>query len=512
MSDPTSPDAVSASGEPVADGIRRRSLRRIIAICFGVGVVLGVVIGVTVSVSSQSDDDVAKLSWTALEDGLEEARLTVPVDHSDPDGKTLELRIVRRPAADPAARIGSLLVNPGGPGFGAEVMVANTAGLLKPEILRHFDVVGMDPRGTGKSVPAIDCIDSADDLIATVDISPQDDTARQEQATVTNSFAKGCLERTGDAIAHMSTASTARDLDLLRRALGEDTISYFGVSYGCGLGATWATLFPETVRAAVLDGCEDPTADGFEAARQQATGFQRSVEAFLEKCESAGSECPIGKDRAPIEDLRELWVRAASGEVAGLPGRPALNEWMLQTAINVAMYSEDFWPIFAEAIASGLQGDGSILMQLADAYLQRRDDGTWGNEIEAFTVIGCMDDPTRPSAQETESLFAELSSIAPLVYPQGFFSAPVCEELPTPGDSPVTITGSGTPTLLVIGNTGDPATPFASTERMAAALESSVLVAVKSNDHGGYGINDCINDTVHRYLIDGVAPSAGTTC
>jgi|688.fasta_scaffold162734_2 pimeloyl-ACP methyl ester carboxylesterase len=508
MTDHGSTDETQTTDQSGPARTQRRKWRIVVALVFVAGVIGGLVIGF----STQSDDDNQTLSWMEFKGGLQEATLTVPIDHSKPEGETLTLRILRRPADDPTKRIGSLLVNPGGPGFGAESMMMGAKEFFEPEILSRFDIVGMDPRGTGLSTPAIDCIDNYDEFIAVVDISPQDSEAREKERESTKSFAENCVERVGDAIAHMTTAATARDLDMLRRALGEDTITYFGTSYGCTLGATWATLFPNTVRAAVLDGCEDPTADEIESARQQAIGFQRSVEAFLQKCESVGDKCPIGKDRKPIEDLRELWNRAASGELTGMPGRPSVNEWVFQTAIIVSMYSEDYWPALAEGLAAGLQGDGSILMQLSDAYYQRRTDGTWGNELEATLVISCMDNAKRTTTQESEALNAELPKIAPLIYPQGTFSTPICDALPAAGDSPITITGSSAPPLLVIGNTGDPATPFASTKKMAAALQSSILVAVESNNHGGYGINDCINDAVHGYLIDSVIPEDETTC
>ncbi len=507
----TTTDTTHDAPEPGTNdpGSRRRRGRSLVAVVLVVALVAGLVTGV---LTSRSDEEGADLDWKKLDDGIEEAVLTVPVDHSLSGGPTLDLRVLRRPADDPTSRIGSLVVNPGGPGFGAETMVVGAEDYFDAELLSRFDIVGLDPRGTGGSTPFIDCIDDFDALTAATDLTPAGEAERARQVATMASFAEECIERTGTAIAHMSTAATARDIDLLRRALGEDTISYFGTSYGCELGAAWATLFADTVRAAVLDGCADPTADPADSARQQARGFQASVEAFLAACLDAGSECPIPHEGDPADALRRLWDLAGEAAIAGLPGRPPVNESVLQTSIIVSMYSEDIWPTFAQAIALGLEGDGSVLMQLADAYNQRRPDGTWGNELEAFFVISCMDAVDRPTPEEQAELAEELAEIAPLVYPSGYFSVSGCNVLPAPADEPVVITGQGTPTLLVIGNSGDPATPFASTQRMAAALASAVLVEVESNDHGGYGINDCINGIVHRYLIDGTAPAAATRC
>ena len=495
--------------DELSPATRRRGLP-VFGTLLAVALVAGLITGI---VASRSDDAPApELTWTRVEGGLEEATLVVPMDHDDPDGATIDLHVLRRPADDPTQRIGSLLVNPGGPGFGAETVVVGAAEIFDTAILDRFDIVGMDPRGTGASSPTIDCIDDYDTLTTATDLTPDDDAERDAQLAVVADHGAACVERTGDAIAHMTTAATARDLDLLRQALGEDTISYFGTSYGCELGATWATLFPETVRVAVLDGCADPTADPAESIRQQAAGFQASVETFLQMCVDVGTECPIPHDGDPADALRELWARAADGGIPSLPGRPPVNESVLQTATIMSMYSEDIWPAFAMGIAMALDGDGSLLTQLADAYTQRREDGTWGDELEAFSVIECMDAISRPSIDEQIALNAELVEIAPLIYPTGMFSVSICGSLPAAADEPVAITGAGAPTLLVLGNTGDPATPFASTEAMVAALESAVLVTVESNDHGGYGTNDCVDDAVHRYLIEGVVPAADSRC
>lgn len=468
--------------------------------------------GLVTGVLTRDDGAASTLEWSKGADGVEEATLTVPVDHTDTDGPTMDLHVTRRVATDPDKRIGSLIVNPGGPGFGASMMVTQASMIFQEELLASFDIVALDPRGTGESTPAIDCFDDYDRLTSLSDPTPADEQARRAQMDESRALVESCVERTGDAIAHMTTAATARDIDLLRRALGEDTISYFGTSYGCELGATWATLFPGTVRAAVLDACADPTADSLDSMRQQARGFQSSLETFMAMCVSVGPECPIPHDGDPAEALRTLWDRVATEPIPGIPGRPDVNESTLQTALIAAMYTEDLWPVLAEAIATALAGDGSTLTELADSYYQRRPDGTWGNELEAFTVISCLDARSTPTDAEYEAISGELSTIAPLLYPEDVFITSQCPYLPAAGESPVTITGAGAPVLLVIGNTGDPATPFASTQRMAAALESAVLVAVESNNHGGYGINDCINEAVHRYLIDGTAPQEGTRC
>jgi pimeloyl-ACP methyl ester carboxylesterase len=497
---------------PDAPTPRQRRGLPLVVIIIVVALIAGLITGIIVSRSDSSDTAAPTLTWAPTESGLEETTLSVPMNHEDPDGPTLSIYLLRRPADDPSARIGNMIVNPGGPGFGAEMMLTGAEDYFGADLLARFDIIGMDPRGTGRSTPAIDCIDDYDALLAATDLTPRDDAARAAKISANREYAEACIDRTGEAIAHMTTAATARDIDLVRRALGEDTITYFGTSYGCELGATWATLFPDTVRAAVLDGCADPTADPQDSVRQQAAGFQASVEAFFATCLEVADECPIPHEGDPAAALLALRARVNEDGIPTMPGRPALNPALLRTATIVSMYSQDIWPAFAMGIAMALDGDGSLLLQLADAYYQRAEDGTWPNTLEAFSVISCMDARQTPTPEESAALDRELSVIAPLIYPEGLFSPSLCEELPAPADEPVTITGAGAAPLLVIGNTGDPATPFASTEKMAAALESSVLVAVETNDHGGYGINDCIDEVVHAYLLDLEVPAAGTRC
>lgn len=500
----------------LSEELPRRRPRRltVTATVIVTALIAGLIVGIVVGRSDSSDDavDVPELLWEPLDGGLEQTRLVAPVDYDEADGASLEVYVVRRPANDPANRIGSLLVNPGGPGFGGSVMAISAEMFFEPELLDRFDIVGFDPRGTGQSTPFIDCIDDFDELYAATDLTPEDDAARQRQLDLTRQYAEACVTRTGEVLVHLGTSNVARDMDLLRRALGEDTITYFGTSYGCELGAVWATLFPDTVRAAVLDACADPNADPAEGMRQQAQGFQASVEAFLERCSEVGADCPIYNDGNPEAAYLAVRELAATEGIPSLEGRPPVNEAFFQQAVIAAMYSEETWPALAFGLASALEGDGSVLTQLADAYSQRAEDGTWGNQLEAFSVISCMDATTNPTQEEQDALMSELSSLAPLLYTEGTFAASQCLLLPAAADAPVAATGGGASPLLVIGSTGDPATPLASTELMAAALEGSVLVAVESNQHGSYRVNDCIDEAVHRTLLDRELPAPGLRC
>ena len=217
------------------------------------------------------------------------------MDYEDPDGPTFELFLARRLADDQENKIGSLLVNPGGPGFGGAALAANAELNLGEELIERFDIVGWDPRGTGFSEPAIDCIDDYDRYFAGPDITPDDEAERQEIVDLAREFTERCVENNGDILPYVTTNNSARDIDSIRRALGEEEISYLGFSYGSELGATWATLFPETVRAAVLDGASDPEADPLEGSLQQARGFESTLTTYLAQC-SADPESAFHND------------------------------------------------------------------------------------------------------------------------------------------------------------------------------------------------------------------------
>ncbi len=447
--------------------------------------------------------------WEEIDDGIDVGTLDVPLDYDDPSHGTIELYVVRHRATDPDERIGSLLVNPGGPGFGGSYLAQYAPQIYDRGLVARFDIIGWDPRGTGLSEPAVDCIDDYDEM-AGGDITPDTPDEREELIESAREFAEACEANSGDILAYVGTNNSAADMDSIRQALGEDKISYFGFSYGSELGATWATLFPDTVRAAVLDGASDPNADPDAGLVQQSAGFEGTLTTFLAEC-SADDDCAFhnggdaeGAFDAFMADLDENPIPTESG-------RPDLTRGMALTAVAQAMYTPQLWDQLAEALADGRDGDGSGLLELYDSYYQRNPDGTYGNELEAFIAIGCVDDASRPTPDEADEIVPELNAAAPRFSPNttGDYS---CSFWPVDGDQRATITGVGAGPIVVIGTTGDPATPLVSTEAMAEALEDGRLVIVEADQHTGYGVNDCIVETVNSYLIDLVPPPDGILC
>jgi pimeloyl-ACP methyl ester carboxylesterase len=379
-------------------------------------------------------------------------------------------------------------------------------------ITARFDIVAWDPRGTGRSEPAIDCITDIDRVYGSYDLTPDDDAERQQIIELAEEFAGGCQRNSGEILSFVGTNDSARDMNAIRRALGEDRISYFGFSYGSELGATWATLFPDTVRAAVLDGAADPTAGEVESAAQQAAGFENSLDSFLTQC-GQESDCALHNDGDAAGAFDQLMAAIDEAPLPALDDRPPLTRAMALTGVARALYDESSWPRLADALAKAREGDGSELMRLYDDYYGRRSDGTYGDELEAFQVISCADNTERLTIEQQDEASRRVREVSPRMNP-GTTGAYGCVFLPESSDPRVDITGRGAGPILVMGTTGDAATPLAGTEAMAAALQDGRLVVVTANQHTGYSVNTCSRKVVDDYLIDpvGAVPAGGTRC
>jgi pimeloyl-ACP methyl ester carboxylesterase len=450
------------------------------------------------------------IDWERIDERFDRGTLLVPVDYGDPALGNFRLFLVRRRANDQEDKIGSLLVNPGGPGASGASFARGADFRFGTELLDRFDVIGWDPRGTYDTAPAIDCIDDYDEYLTGTDITPDSPEARQRDIDIAKEFQDICVEKNGPILQHVGTNDSARDMDSIRRALGEDKISYFGFSYGSELGATWATMFPDTVRAAVLDGAKDPNAGSLEWDRQQRVGFEHTLGLYLDDC-AQDSDCAFYNEGFTREAFDEVMDNIDAHPLPTKAGRPDLTRGMALQAVATAMYEDALWDQLSDALADAQQGDGEALLTLYDTYYSRMPDGTWPNLLEAFQVIVCMDSADRPTLEEYDANALELSRLAPRFSP-GTVGGYDCAWFPPSEDPRVAITGAGAGPIVVIGTTGDPATPLAGTEAMASALQDGRLVVVDADQHTGYGTNSCVVDIVHRYLIDLEAPPARTDC
>ena len=458
---------------------------------------------------TRPDSDGA-FGWRSAGDGLQVGHLDVPIDRAHPENGTFTLLVERHLAERPSERIGSLLVNPGGPGFGGTGLAEAAASVYGRDVLDHFDIVGWDPRGTGRSVPRIDCVDDYDPYFS-LDSSP--DTPAEQHAVVdaATRFGAACVRRSGAILPFVSTAESARDMDAIRRALGEDSISYFGFSYGSELGVTWATMFPHTVRAMVIDGAADGTVGAVDQNLQQAAGFEAAFDAFLQDC-ADHTDCAFHENGAPAAAFDALNAAVDAAPVPTEAGRPGVTQGVLATAVADALYSRSSWLRLASALAALQSGEGAEILALYDDYYERSSDGSFGDELEAYFAIGCLDDPgiTDPTA-----LFArqdDFTSAAPRLGASWMLELQVCASWPVPASPVARTDAAGAGPIVVVGTTGDPATPLAGTRRQAEALVDGRLVVVTADQHTGYGLNDCVNDAVDHYLVAITVPKDELVC
>ena len=453
------------------------------------------------------------LDWQICPSGENEcATLTVPVDYQHPDGDTIELAVLRAPATDREARIGSMVVDPGGPGASAVDYASSSWGDALSE---HYDIVGMDPRGVGESVP-IDCL-SDKDMDAYLAGDPDPDTPAEEaefQAT-NERFAAGCEANSGELAAHVSTIEAARDMDVLRSALGETELTYFGASYGTELGATYAEFFPDRVGRMVLDGAVDPTLSLLESTLTQAEGFETALRSYIQNCLDEG-DCYLGDTLD--EGLDRISTFLEDTDQEPLPtqlGDRMLTEGLAGSGIIAALYSRDAWIYLDEGLQDAFDGDGTILALLADSYAHRNQDGSYqDNILEAFPTITCLDDPTFVPFDEVEAHVAAMTEASPTfgrVFAWGMTTCAGFTARST--ETPRPLHGAGAAPIVVIGTTRDPATPYAEAVALADQLESAVLVSRDGDGHTGYNSgNDCVDGAVEDYLVDGTVPEDGLEC
>ncbi len=440
-----------------------------------------------------------KIFWDECGENRDCGFIDVPIDYRDRDSATTSLYIVRHRALDPESRIGVLLVNPGGPGFGGSYLAERAATVYDEDIVNSFDIIGWDPRGTGRSIPAIDCIDNYDEFYAVDDVTPDEPSERQAILDSQKRFTDECFARSGSILPHSGTNNSARDMEMIRRALGEDQISFFGFSYGSELGAVWATMYPETVRAAVFDGAADPNVPTEEQIKKQHVGFESAINVFLAQC-SSDSKCKFHNSGTTETAFDELMLALDEAPIPTVEGRPDLTRGMALIAVAQAMYSDETWDALAGALAEAKKGNGAPMLEIFDEYFRRQDDGTYTNEIEAFLNITCADDPERMTAEEADAKAKLREGIAPRFAP-GTVGDYSCVFWPEAIDPRLRIAPSTNTPILVVGTTGDAATPIVGARAMVEVLGNAHLLVVTADQHTGYGANWCAVDAISRYLV-----------
>jgi pimeloyl-ACP methyl ester carboxylesterase len=458
-----------------------------------------------------------RLSWRGCGGSFQCADLVVPLDYAQPSGSTLKIALLRLKASDPSARLGSLVVDPGGPGGSGVDFARSARAIFDDSIRAHFDIVGLDPRGVQRSDPVTCLGDKALDQFLAVDVTP---TTPADVAAIDASakgFAVACRAKTGPILAHMSTEEAAKDLDVLRAALGEKTLDYFGFSYGTELGATYADLFPTNVGRMVLDGAVDPRLDNTELAHQQLKGFERALARFVADCDTQ-SDCPLTAGTAPgLDQIRRLLASMSSKALpTDDPARP-LTEALAANAILSYLYFPAYgdWDQLRVGLADALHGDGTTLLHMLDDREDRNSAGHYTtNALAAYTAVTALDSGDRPTNAQMATLAQQWSQEAPIFGATFAWSLATYQYWPVPATGhPHAVHAAGAPPILVLGTTYDPATPYPWAQSLAKQLSSGVLLTWIGDGHTAYGTgSDCVDGAVDRYLTRGTTPAAGTVC
>ena len=453
-----------------------------------------------------------ELDWSECGDGYECADVSVPMDYEQPDGETISIALKVLQASGQSR--GALFINPGGPGGSGIELVESAPDMFGDELLTNYDIVGFDPRGVGAST-AVRCYDSEqlDELFAqTYDLST--DGGFEQYLSDLTAYGEACEANTGELVHHLDTVTAARDLDVLRAALQQPSLTYLGYSYGTFLGAIYAEHFPDTVGRLVLDGAVDPSLNYTQITQGQITAFDVAYRSYLEDCLSS-ADCPFtgDVDDAVNQTVQLVHQLTDTPVDSGDPERPVTDS-DLYNAIVIALYSPSSWQVLTSAIAALMQDDGSQVRFLADYAMERDDNGQYPEDEGAFRLIDCSDYPVELDRAHSRELAEENAEISELFGEAFSYGEVACSAMPVSSDAVrEPIHAEGTPPIVVIGTTRDPATPHEWAESLAEQLDSGVLVSYDGDGHTAYGgASACVDDAVEAFLVDGVVPEDGLSC
>ncbi|MEV6631199.1 alpha/beta hydrolase [Actinoplanes sp. NPDC051470] len=443
------------------------------------------------------------------------ASVAVPRNWASPkSGETYEIQMIRIRSRNQKERIGSLVLNPGGPGAsGIDTSVylsfGQQLGGLPTEITDRFDIVGFDPRGVGRSNP-VKCIDNTDqDASFAFEPDPVDQAAFDEVVALNKKIAEGCGKKYGDQLPLFSTEQAAKDMDAIRSAVGDQKLTYLGYSYGTLLGATYAQLFPQNIRGLVLDGAVNPEQDYVAGSEAQAKGFERAFTNFTTWCKATPAQCPIAADaRGAVTDAL---AKAKASPVKGDDGRDATAGWIFVAVIS-SLYTESGWKSLAKAIDDLQAGNAKGVFDLADQYADRKPDGTYSNLFDANLTVNCADTDEAPPVNRIRRLQSEWRTKYPLFGGALAIGMLPCTFWPGKRDPYPAGPATGAPPIVVVGTTGDPATPYENTAELAGMLGTGHVLTWEGEGHTAYPSTTCITNAVDRYLIDLAVPKEGLRC
>jgi pimeloyl-ACP methyl ester carboxylesterase len=476
--------------------------------------------GIPPAAAAPTGSPTPSMHWRGCGGGFQCGTISVPVDWSQTSGPQLSLAVARHPAEVPSQRLGSLVVNYGGPGDpGAESLRQGVSDV--PAVIRQrFDLVSFDPRGTGMSRP-IACVDDAtyDRALAqdpTPD-TPQDFLSFYAGTNEPVDLVQACVSRQGQWLAQVGTRNSARDLEDLRVALGDPKLTYLGYSYGTALGAVYAQMYPNRIRAMVLDGAVNLSSNAQGELHDNAAGFEQALDAFLADC-AAHASCAFHHDGDPRSALLALQQRFEAGLTVPVPDGRRAGATLFYLALAGGLYDRaNGWPLLAHALDDAEHDSGGGLAELADPLTGRQPNGQYNNLQEALSTIRCDDrhDPLA-SFDDYRATYTQYSQQFP-IFGAFLASSPLgCDpRLPAPPASEQigNLGVTAAPPILIVGTTGDPATPYAGALDLQQRIRGSRLLTLVSTEHAGYGKGiPCVDTNVDRYLVTGTLPTAGTRC
>jgi pimeloyl-ACP methyl ester carboxylesterase len=447
--------------------------------------------------------------------GAECGMLSVPVDYAKPDGDVAQIAMIRFKAT--GEKIGSLIINPGGPGESGVEAAASMVATLPQTVRDRFDLVGFDPRGVANSTPAVWCNSDADNDRLRAD--PQVDYSPEGVAHIeseTKAFVQRCVDKMGkEFLANVGTTNVVKDLDAMRAALGDEKLTYLGYSYGTRIGAGYAEAYPQNVRAMILDGAVDPNADPIEANIRQAAAFQQAFDDYAADCATDPS-CPLGTDPAKATDLYRSMVDPLVENPAKTKDPRGLSHSDAIVGTILPLYSPSLWRHLTQALTELKDGTGDTMLTLADLYMGRDAEGHYNNSTDVRVAVNCVDEPDVTDRAKIVEEDRRVREVAPFMsYGEFTGHAPLgtCAFWPVPPtNEPHEINVSGLPPILVVSTTNDPATPYQAGVDLARQLGGTMVTFDGTQHTVVFQGNTCIDDIAARYLVDVTVPPPDTRC
>lgn len=441
--------------------------------------------------------------------------LSVPVDYAKPDGDVAQLALIRFPAT--GQKIGSLFVNPGGPGESGVAAAASLVGTMPESVRERFDLVGFDPRGVGRSTPAVWCnSDEDNDRLRAdpqVDYSPE---GVEHIESETKAFVERCVDKMGEEfLANVGTVSVAKDLDAMREAMGDEKLTYLGYSYGTRIGAAYAEEFPDKVRAMILDGAVDPNADPLEADIRQAAAFQTAFNDYAADC-AKNPSCPLGTDPAKAVEVYKSIVDPLVEQPAETDDPRGLSYGDAIIGTILPLYSPNLWRHLTQALTELREGRGDTMLALADLYMGRDPEGHYNNSTDVRVAVNCVDEPPITDRAKVIEQDRRAREVAPFMsYGEFTGNAPLgtCAFWPVPPTStPHELSIEGLPPTLVVSTTNDPATPYQAGVDLAKQLGGALLTFDGTQHTVVFQGDRCVDDIAAKYLVDVTVPPEGARC